>query len=194
MKILRKHRKHGFTLIEILIAMAIMVVMMTIVWGTFLIINTSHANVVVVNDAKDYAELNMTGIANMLANADLVKASSYPAVTINATEAGEGYTKSAYFDPTSSDLMYYNGGVLTVGIHFDQFTVVDSATGVSKNKWIVRPTYQINNSSITVTLQVYDNSDNELYYTLTRTIFMPNVKTTTTGSGDVLKIRTKSFP
>lgn len=194
MKRFHKNSRHGFTLIEILIAMAIMVIMMTIVWGTFMIINSSHANVVVVNDAKDYAELNMTGIANMLANADLVKASTYPAVTINASESGEGYTKSAYFDPTTSDLMYYNSGVLTVGIHLDQFTVIDSGSGLSKNKWIIRPSYQINDSNITVTLQVYDNADNELYYTLTRTIFMPNVKTTTTGSGNVLKIRTKSFP
>ena len=186
--------KLGFTLIEILIAMAIMVVMMTIVWGTFLIINSSHANVVVVNDAKDYAELNMTGIANMLANADKVKAASYPNITINATDAGEGYTKSAYFDPTSSDLMYYDGVTLKTGIHLDQFTVKDSSTGTSKNKWVIKPSYQINNSTITVTLQIYDNSDNTLYYTLTRTIFMPNVKDTSTGSGDVLKIRTKTFP
>jgi len=194
MRRIHKNSKHGFTLIEILIAMAIMVIMMTIVWGTFLIINSSHANVVVVNDAKDYAELNMTGIANMLANADLVKAATYPAVTINASESGEGYTKSAYFDPTSSDLMYYDAGVLSVGIHLDQFTVIDNGTGMSKNKWIIKPSYQIDNSNITVTLQVYDNSNNTLYYTLTRTIFMPNVKTTTTGSGDVLKIRTKAFP
>ena len=187
-----KTGKKGFTLIEIMIAMAIMVVMMSIIWATFAIVNQSHANVVVVNDAKDFAEFNMEAIENMLANADKVMTDNDP--ILDGTDAGLGFTKSAFFDSGNGKLMYFEGAVPNTALDIEQFKVTNSS-GVDVNKWYIVPTFTLNGFTLNAQLEVYDSADNALYYTLSRAIYLSNVTTSTPSSpGPVIKFHTKAFP
>ena len=62
-------RRIGFTLLEMVLVMAIMVIMSAYLYATFRVVNYSHLEVTVVKDMHDYASLNLQAIANNLCNA-----------------------------------------------------------------------------------------------------------------------------
>jgi type II secretory pathway pseudopilin PulG len=188
-----KTSKKGFTLIEIVLAMAIMIIVMSIVWGTFAIINQSHANVVVVNDAKDFAGLYMEAIENIVSNA-----SELTVGDSSATKLPSGkYNRSIFIESASGPdygvLKMYNGNVLEDALRYDQFKVSTPSGNV--NKWIIDPVFRLESDTLYVELKVKDNADGTYYTTLTRTIFLSNIETTaSTGNGNIIFFKIKSFP
>lgn len=182
--------KTGFTLIELMLSMGIMVIVIAVVWGTFLVVNQSHAHVVVVNDVKDFADLQMQAITNILANVDKVKAAPDTSKELKNPD-DNGYTRSFYY-ATNGDLVYYEGTGTQTALDFDQFTFTNSA-GVEENKWRVDPTFDVKDTYVTVVLEIYDNASGELYYTLSKSIYVPNVATPALSKGKVLKTHTLTF-
>ena len=69
-----KVRNRGFTLLEMVLVLAIMVIMSSYLYATFKVVNYSHLEVTVVNDMHDYASLNLQAIANNLCNATSISA------------------------------------------------------------------------------------------------------------------------
>jgi len=162
----------GFTLIEIVLVMAILIILLSVVFATFFIVNSSHARVAVMNDAKDYAYLNMSAIENLVINANGIilttTADKYPL-------AGEvGYT-SLYF--TNGVLMSATSSTATATVFtYQQYTV--NTSGGPVPKWGVVPTYTKNaDGTLKVKLEIMDNAKSPatVYYTLEKDIILLNV-------------------
>lgn len=182
----------GFTLIELVLVMAIMLILTFVIFATFSIINTSHARVAVMNDVKDYAALHMQAIENLTADANKVILSNNPSLI-----SGESGFTSVYFKTdavTKESALYYliDGSVDEVrALTFDQYTINSRA----KKKWSVLQTQPIFTNTATgivhVKLQIVDNSSGNVYYTLEKDLIMLNITdgTSITGSlGTVIKI------
>jgi type II secretory pathway pseudopilin PulG len=96
----KKNRKVGFTLLEMVLVIAIMMMMSFYLYSTFRTVNYSHLKVAVVNDMHDYASLTLKAIQNHLCNATSVGAGSDVTldpngeyVMINGTNALPGFTQ-----------------------------------------------------------------------------------------------------
>lgn len=81
----KKNRKLGFTLLEMVLVIAIMVMMSFYLFSTFRTVNYSHLKVTVVNDMHDYASLTLKAIQNHLCNATSIKKGT----TIKVDDNGE---------------------------------------------------------------------------------------------------------
>ena len=193
--------KAGFTLIELVLVMAITLILASIFFAVFSIINTSHANIAMKNDAKDYAELNMEAISNLLINSDKIKLCNTPALQTGTDNA---YTNSIYFDSVSGSGNYsgklYNDILgatpysdANLAFSYYQYTVGSA----SKNKWYIVATFTINStvSLVDVTLAVMDNAKPSAapYTTLHKSIYLPNITSHEGTTGNVLKFHRTSL-
>jgi len=172
----------GFTLIEIVLVMAILIILLSVVFATFFIVNSSHARVAVINDAKDYAYLNMAAIEN-----DVVNASGIILATTanNFPVAGEtGYT-SLYFD--NGVLMRATSSSSKAAVFaYPQYTVT-TASG-TKPKWGVLAAYSKNtDDTLKVNLKIIDNATSSVFYTLDKNIILLNITDFTGSEGAVVK-------
>ena len=61
-------RRIGFTLLEMVIVLAIMLMLFTYLVATFQVIEKGHTGVAMINDLHDYASMNLKAIANNLCN------------------------------------------------------------------------------------------------------------------------------
>ncbi len=191
-KICKKSGKRGFTLIEMLITLAIVMILISYVFATFYIVNSSHAETIVLNDAKDYAELNMKAIKNLTINASNVILSN-----TSALQAGEsGYT-SVYIvtnGTTKDSVLYYlkDGSPETKAFDYSQYTA-----GAGLKKWSINPTFsKVSDSSIHIKLEIIDNASKKTYYILESDLALNNASgsTSITGtSGSVIKVKNPTF-
>ena len=165
--------KHGFTLIELVLVMAITVIFVAIIFAVFSIVNTSHARVAVLNDAKDFASLNMQAIENLTSDAIEVELLSAP-----TSQAG---CVTVYFTnlPTSKEgvLEYLDDSGTHRAFDYGQYSI-----GNNVSKWSILTTQPIFTATSTtgvihVNLQVVDNSTNKVYYTLSKDLIFLNIKT-----------------
>ena len=62
-------KKVGFTLLEMVLVLAIMMIMFTYLVSTFQIVANSHTSVAMINDLHDYGSMNLLAIQNNLINA-----------------------------------------------------------------------------------------------------------------------------
>ena len=69
-------RKIGFTLLEMVLVLAIICMMSFYLFSTFKVVNYSHLKVAVVNDMHDFASLNLQAISNALCNSTTVSSGS----------------------------------------------------------------------------------------------------------------------
>ena len=79
MKILRKNTKNSrkaFTLLEMVLVIAIMMIVFVYIVSTFTIVNKSHLKVTRLDAMHDYASLNLNAISNSLCNATNVSGGS----------------------------------------------------------------------------------------------------------------------
>ncbi|MEI8200057.1 MAG: prepilin-type N-terminal cleavage/methylation domain-containing protein [Eubacteriales bacterium] len=180
------HRR-GFTLVELVLVMAIMMILVSVIYATFNIINTSHARVAVINDAKDFADLNMMAIENLATDAQAVKLSSNSSLV-----AGEENYTSIYFKADSSLNYFVDGTSEKLAFNYGQYTVNNG----TQLKWAILQTQPIFTSPATgivhVKLQIVDNSSGNVYYTLEKDIIMINITSPsgiTGSSGTVIKIK-----
>ncbi|MBR4556299.1 MAG: prepilin-type N-terminal cleavage/methylation domain-containing protein [Clostridiales bacterium] len=96
----KKNRRIGFTLLEMVLVIAIMMMMSFYIFSTFKTVNYSHLKVAVVNDMHDYASLTLKAIQNHLCNATSISKGSTiklddnsEYVLINNTNALPGFTQ-----------------------------------------------------------------------------------------------------
>ncbi|MBN1892371.1 MAG: type II secretion system protein [Clostridiales bacterium] len=163
-KILNKstHSKKAFTLLEIILAMAIMVIVIPMVFGTFYLIYRSHAEVTVLNDAKDYASLNVLAINNLVENASSAKASG--------SFEGANYMAAIYVK--DGELWVTSGSGDTQAFDYPQYTLADGT-----KKWDIGVSFSVlpPTKTIKYTVTVYDNANPGVpYYTLDTSIYLPN--------------------
>jgi len=155
-------KNKGFTLLELVLAMAIMLIVVPFMFGTFYIINVSHANVTLINDAKDYAALNGRAIENLLINAK--------AVSVSSSSSPEAGYKVLSF--TSDGTLLLNG---TAAFTYDHYKVKDGT-----QKWTLAVTFTLDAGSKTInyTIQVKDNSKvgKPVKYTLNSSVYMPSAQ------------------
>lgn len=158
--------RKAFTLIEIILAVAIMIIIIPMVYGTFYLVQVSHARVVVLNDARDFASLNAMAIDNILANTS--------AATASNSGVG-GYTAALYVDSSSGELFVQQGASAAVpAFDYPQYSLADG-----KQKWKLDITFTVNSSVQTVeyVIKVLDNAKpigSDPYYTLRSSVYLPN--------------------
>jgi len=173
--------RSGFTLLEIVLTMAILLVFISVIYSTFYIVNASHANIAVINDAKDFAAINMQAIENLTANASSVKISSDKFLLSD----DKGYTALYYENvssPKGSVLTYHKDGyAATAAFSLSQYKI-DSNT----MKWSVKATFTnpSKNGIVNVKLEIVDNSTGDVYYTLQKDIYFLNINSSAGISGD----------
>lgn len=185
--------KRAFTLIEMVLAMAITLIFVGLIFSTFYIVNSSHARVAVMNDARDFASLNMTAIENLTVNSDLIIISDSPVFSYDSDE----YI-SIYYDNTGSGILYFaKAASSSPAFAYDQYKLSNG-----KVKWSVDASFEKDSKqSVLVTLDIIDNATGNVYYTLTKTLFLPNVtkgegiscEPTTLTSGKYLNYHTAAF-
>ncbi len=156
--------KKAFTLLEIILAMAIMVIVIPLVFGTFYLIQVSHAKVAILNDAKDYASLNSMAINNLLTNSSAARASG----SVDAS-----YVASLYAD-ANGDVYIRHSGSTTEVYDYPHYKLADGT-----QKWKLELSFQVNalSKTVTYTIDVYDNSNPSAttpYYSLQSSVFLPN--------------------
>ena len=184
----KNHVQSGFTLLEIVLTMAILLIFISVIYSTFYIVNASHANVAVINDAKDFAALNMQAIENLTVNANSIKISN------TDLGGGDGGYSAIFFDTTTkSVLTYHKDGLAAVAA----FTLPQYKINTTEMKWYVEATFTNpdppKQGIVNVKLDIYDNSTKTLYYTLQKDLLFLNVKSTadiTGTTGSVIKIKT----
>jgi len=163
--------KRAFTLIEMILAIAISFLFVSLIYANFFYVNTSHARVAVINDAKDFAWLNMEAISNLILNADSIVLSNAPI----SESAGVAYT-SAFYDTSTSSTLRYGSGVDSKSA----FNYVQYRTSDGKVKWRVSPSFKKDsNNSVLIQLDIIDNVTGTVYYTLTQTIYVSNISSPT---------------
>lgn len=92
-------KKAGFTLLEMVLVIAIMTIMYGYLYATFKTVAHSHLKVTLVNDMHDYASLSLKAIENKLCNAttigvgDDIKVEDSSYVSINDANALPGFTQ-----------------------------------------------------------------------------------------------------
>lgn len=159
MKAIRPHgnRRKGFTLLELVLAMAIMLIVVPFMFGTFYIINVSHANVTLINDAKDYAALNGRAIENIL---------------INAKSVSIGGSGDSVLSFDGDGNMLLNGAR---AFNYDHYKVKDGT-----QKWLLDVTFSLDaaHKTINYTILVKDNSKagKPVKYTLSSSVFLPSAQ------------------
>jgi prepilin-type N-terminal cleavage/methylation domain-containing protein len=174
-------KSKGFTLLELVLAMAIMLIVIPFVFGTFYIINVSHANVTLINDAKDFAALNGRAIENILINAK--------AVTVSSSSSPEaGYSVLSF---NTDGTMLLNG---TPPFTYDHYKVKDGT-----QKWTLAVTFVLDPGTKTInyTIQVKDNSKvgKPVKYTLNSSVYLPSAQVDLLlgTSGTVVKFYEPTF-
>lgn len=195
-------KRHGYTLVELVLVMAILLILFGIIYATFSIVNNSHARVAVLNDAKDYAYMNLAYIEKEVANANGIILSQATAAAYYPLAGEVGYKS-----------VYYNSWVLHDGIlrtatsassaavlfAYAQYTV-STSTG-TKAKWEAAPTYSKNlDGTLHIKLEILDNAKSvrTVAYTLEKDFQFLNIKTPSldivdNGGGSAAVIKYKNF-
>ncbi|MBR5974903.1 MAG: type II secretion system protein [Clostridiales bacterium] len=160
----KKIRRGGFTLLEMVLVMAIMVIMSAYLYATFKVVNYSHLEVTVVNDMHDYASLNLQAIANNLCN---------------ATSIGSGSKSIALAEDGNS--IELNSNPILPG--FTQYH-----TGNGTAKWGLTLTFTSNPDAKTVTVELAmtDNAvpESGVVYRDSVTVYCPGCTDTIDELGD----------
>lgn len=206
-----KSRRTGFTLIEIVLVMAILILMISTFFAVFSIINTSHANVAVMNDAKDYVQLNMEAVNNLIVNSKEIEFCNDPTWYV-----GDANTMSLYFD-SYNHLIDPTGTIYNGSLFFDKGDLLNPEPAVftypqytigsgldKKNKWYIEATFSIDPAAdskiVKVVLVVMNNSKSPAVpYSggrLVRFIYVPNLvynPATDGTTGSVMKCLTTTL-
>ena len=182
--------KRGFTLVELVLVMAITLIFVTIGFAVFSIVNTSHARVAVLNDAKDFAALNMQAIENLTADASEIELLSSPVSQAGCISVY--FTKNA---STKESVLWYltDSGSAVRAFDYGQYFI----NGNTTRKWSIltsQPIFTTTGTTgiIHVKLQVVDNASGNVYYTLSKDLIFLNITTAdavTGSSGTVIKVK-----
>ena len=170
--------KAGFTLLEMVLVLAILMIMATYLYGTFRIVHTSHLKVTVVNDMYEYASLNLQGIENHLLNATSITLGGADGATTISLDSNSEYVYVGSEKLLPGFVQYHNGpdqAKWSLGLKF---------TAAEHSKYIV------------VEISVYDNAtpSSGVAYRDTKTIYCPSIKTNMAGLNGVDSIAFTTDP
>ncbi|MBR3033500.1 MAG: type II secretion system protein [Clostridiales bacterium] len=151
----KKNRKVGFTLLEMVLVIAIMMMMSFYLYSTFRTVNFSHLKVTVVNDMHDYASLTLRAINNHLCN---------------ATQIGKGSNIKLSAD---SDYVLINDANALPG-----FTQYHTGNGSAKWGLNLKITTDPASKTVRVVLELTDNASpaSGIAYTDEVTVYCPSCK------------------
>lgn len=154
----RNTAKKGFTLIEVVLAIAITMIVVPMIVGSFIIVARSHQSVLQVNDAKDLAYITAKAIDNKLINANNI-------IVANDTGIAGGYSVLSFDNGNS----YLNGVKMFDYPHFSSETA-------GLNKWDVVVTFTASPalSLVRYRIDIIDNDNFSVFYTLESSSFLPN--------------------
>ena len=116
--------KKAFTLVEMLLALAILLMSVAIFFSVIVLVVKSHNNVASINDLADYAMLNGKAFENTIQNAK----------TLNKG--------SNVIDINSDNQLCLNGSPL---FNLEQYKTIPDGT---KNKWTLSFTYTVNATGV----------------------------------------------
>ncbi|MCQ2467459.1 MAG: prepilin-type N-terminal cleavage/methylation domain-containing protein [Clostridia bacterium] len=146
--------KKAFTLVEVMLAVAIIALTAGIFFSLILVVMKSHVNVVTTNDCADYALLNARAFENSI---------------INAKTAGSG----------SSNIQVVNNKLCKDGnplFDLDQYKVEPGA----KDKWLMTFNYELSENGVcnyTITLAdqaTYVEGLNNYTYKYEGSVYIPH--------------------
>lgn len=146
-----KSRRIGFTLLEMVIVLAIMLMMFTYLVATFQVVEKGHTGVAMINDLHDFASMNLKAIANNLCNATSVGSSGR---TISVADSNHVVVDSNSLLPSYRQ---YPG----------------NANGA---RWMVKLAFTTHSDTkiIDVKIELYDSKDgNSLAYTDSMSVYCP---------------------
>lgn len=158
--------KRAFTLVEVMLAVAIIALTAGIFFSLILVVMKSHVNVVTTNDVADFALLNARALENTV---------------VNAKTIGEGSNKIS----VQGNKLCKNGTPL---FDLDQYKVEPG----DQDKWQMTFNYEINENGLcTYSINLKDNSStaveglNKYNYTYNGSVYVPHA-TVTESSGSTL--------
>lgn len=153
-----KNRK-GFTLIEMVLVIAITMIIIPMVLATFIIIHRSHENVIFTNDAKDFAYLNQRTIDNILVNAVRAETSSNttPVAGYSVIHVEDGHQLMVNDTPAFSYQHY------------------PDPSGSGEPKWYMEIEFIAQgNNTVDYTIHIFDRDTGEQFYQLHTSSYLPN--------------------
>ena len=147
-------RRIGFTLLEMVIVLAIMLMLFTYPVATFQVIEKGHTGTAMINDLHDYASMNLKAIANNLCNATSVGSTGK---TISVASGNHVVVDSNKLLPSYTQYPgNANGARWALGLSF----TTDSARKM-----------------VYVTIKLYDSKEgNALAYTDNISVYCPGCK------------------
>lgn len=165
---------HGFTLLEMVVVIAIILIVMPMIVASFILVIRSHQGVTYLNDAKDLASLTSLVIDNRLINANEI-------IISNDTGVASGY-KVLHFN---------NGDVLVNGVPAFDYP---HFTNEGIRKWNIVVTFSAAPaaSSVRYKVDIVENSSGDVYYTLESSAYLPNTDPssfTGASSGTTIKFK-----
>lgn len=148
-------KKAGFTLLEMVLVIAIMMIMSFYLYATFKTVAHSHLKVTLVNDMHDYASLSLKAIENNLCN---------------ATKIGAG--DDIKLDLNSSYVMIKEANALP------GFTQYHTATGQPRWSLNLKITTDSVSKTATVVLELTDNGvpSADVAYSDSIVVYLPAAK------------------
>ena len=177
MRKINKSQSHksniGFTLLEMVLVIAILLIVMPMIVSSFILVIRSHQGVTYLNDAKDLASLTAKVIDNRLINAN--------EIMISNDNGGASGFKVLHFN---------NGDVLVDGVpafDYPHYTI----NGVRKWNIVVTFSAAPAASSVRYVIDIVDTSSGEVYYTLESSAYLPNTDSSSfTGTdGSTVKFK-----
>ena len=161
---MRKYSKtrKGFTLVEVMLAIAIMVMTAGVFFSLIVVVMKSHLNVVNTNDCEDFALLNARAFENAV---------------INAKEVGSGSNVIS----VSGNQLCKNGAPL---FDLEQYKIEPG----HQDKWTVEFEYNLSDKGVCeYTIKLSDNTGaisnvNNYVYEYNNTFYIPHC-TSTANSG-----------
>jgi len=147
-------RRLGFTLLEMVIVMAIMLMLFTYLIATFQVVEKGHTGTAMINDLHDFASMNLKAIDNNLINATTVGSSGKTISVAN----------SNHVVVDSNDLL-------------PSYHLYPGNAGGARWKVVLGFTTHPEQKTIDVTISLYDSKDNnKLAYSDVKTVYCPSCK------------------
>lgn len=152
--------KIGFTLIEMMLVIAILMITVGAFFSLIVVIKSGYVRAAAMNDLVDYASLNARAIDNKLINAQAIGTGSSAIKSVNGQLCDE------------------SGRAI---INYNQYET--NGTNGDQVKWRTETIFSVNAAGlVSYTIKVYDNYDNSNVYTLSGSVWVPHCDSVTACS------------
>ncbi|HOO48860.1 MAG TPA: prepilin-type N-terminal cleavage/methylation domain-containing protein [Saccharofermentans sp.] len=147
--------KKGFTLVEVMLALAIMMITVGAFYGLIISVQQAHVDVYNYNDAADYASLNAQAIENVVLSSDYIGSNGGAAVRTLSSDGNILCVNNSPAFAMATSQITKNGVLMDRYRLVVYFTVVDSET-------------------VDYTVEVYNNFDDHLDASVSGSVWLPH--------------------